>query len=89
MRLGIFIKNSIGSDFFPCLFRTLPENLEDLPEGCDKCGKKNSKGDMVSEMLGHVPIIDPKNGAGRKRNWNPLRRFAIMSAPEWNVPTRK
>ena len=26
-------------------FRTLPENLADLPEGCDKCGKKNSKGD--------------------------------------------
>ncbi|MBR4665502.1 MAG: transposase, partial [Lentisphaeria bacterium] len=26
-------------------FRTLPENLADLPQGCDKCGKKNSKGD--------------------------------------------
>ena len=26
-------------------FRTLPENLADLPRGCDKCGKKNSKGD--------------------------------------------
>jgi len=26
-------------------FRTLSENLADLPQGCDKCGKKNSKGD--------------------------------------------
>ena len=24
----------------------------------------------------------PINGEGRKRNWNPLRRFAIMSAPD-------
>ena len=45
MRLGIFVEDSVGSDFFPCLFRTLPEILADLPEGCDKCGKKNSKGD--------------------------------------------
>ncbi len=26
-------------------YRSLPENLADLPQGCDKCGKQNSKGD--------------------------------------------
>ena len=119
-------------------FRTLPENLADLPEGCDKCGKKNSKGDtewwigyklhldvsdsgiplsailtsasvhdsqvaiplmqmtaervkvlydladaaydapeikMVSEMLGHVPIIDPNKRRGEEMELDPASQI--------------
>ena len=119
-------------------FRTLPENLADLPQGCDKCGKKNSKGDtewwigyklhldvsdsgiplsailtsasvhdsqvaiplmqmtaervkvlydladaaydapeikMVSEMLGHVPIIDPNKRRGEEKELEPASQI--------------